>query len=63
MFSYHRLGRVGCPLTPTWSYYPPVIKVPDLPWKFLWFFLYKILEFVYPPFGREVLMRIPRRNY
>ena len=23
----------------------------------------KILEFVYPPYGREVLMRIPRRNY
>ena len=41
---------------------PPVIKAPDFSWKFLWFFLYKILEFVYPPYGREVFMRIPRRN-
>ena len=36
-------------LTPTWTYYPPVIKVPDLSWKLLRFFLYRILEFVYPP--------------
>ena len=42
---------------------PPVIKVPDLSGKILLFFLCKILQFVYPPYGREVLMRIPRRNY
>ena len=28
---------------------PPVIKVPDLFPNILWFFLYQILEFVYPP--------------
>ena len=28
---------------------PPVIKVPDFSWKFLWFFLYKNLQLVYPP--------------
>ena len=41
---------------------PPVIKVPGFSWKFLWFFLYKNLQLVYPPYGREVFMRIPRRN-
>ena len=30
-------------------FFSPVIEVPDFSGKFLWFFLYKILEFVYPP--------------
>ena len=29
----------------------------------MWFFLYIFWEFVYPPTGWGVLMRIPRRNY
>ena len=28
---------------------PPVIKVPEFSGKSLWFFLYKILQLVYPP--------------
>ena len=31
--------------------------------KILQTFLYAFLEFVYPPYGREDFMRIPRRNY